>query len=138
MAQDNVRVIQDLYAAYAQGDSQYILNNITDDVDWINDGPESIPYAGTFKGRQQVQRFFQSLGGTVDNGKVTASEWIADGDNVVALGRFTATVKATGKRIDVPVAHVFTVRNGKIARWIGFADTARVAEAYAGAAMSVA
>src|SRR5690348_5759181 len=99
MPQDNVRFIQDVYAAYARGDSQYILNNTTDDVEWINEGPEAIPYAGTFKGRQQVQRFFQNLGTTVDNGKVTATEWVAEGENVVAIGRFTATVKATGKRI---------------------------------------
>lgn len=139
MAQgNNVRLIEDIYAAFAKGDIQSILNRITDDVDWINEGPESIPYAGTFKGRQEVERFFRGLGSTLDNGRVTATEWIAEGDNVVSLGRFSATVKKTAKRIDVPVAHVFTIRDDKIARWVGFSDTARVAEAYAEAAMGAA
>jgi ketosteroid isomerase-like protein len=134
MAQDNVRIIEDAYAAFAKGDIQSILDQVTDDVDWINEGPESIPYAGTFKGRQEVQRFFYGMGSTLDNGRVTASEWLSDGANVASIGRFTATVKESGKQIDVPVAHFFTLRDGKIARWIGFSDTARVAQAYAGAA----
>jgi uncharacterized protein len=132
MAKDDLGLIQEVYAAYAQGNSQFILDHVTDDVDWINEGPDSIPYAGTFKGRKDVQRFFESIGTSVDNGRVTAEDWIAQGDKVVSTGRFTATVKKSGRRIDVPIAHVFTVRNGKIARWVGYADTARVAEAYAG------
>jgi ketosteroid isomerase-like protein len=129
---DNLGLIQEVYTAYAQGNSQFILDHVTDDVDWINEGPNSIPYAGTFKGRKDVQRFFEAIGTSVDNGRVTAEDWIAQGDKVVSTGRFPATVKKSGRRIDVPIAHVFTVRNGKIARWVGYADTARVAEAYAG------
>jgi hypothetical protein len=139
MANDsNVALIETMYDAFAQGNIQFILDRITEDVDWVNEGPESIPYAGTFKGPNDVQRFFQALGSTVDNGRVTAEDFIAQGEKVVATGRFSATVKATGKRIDVPVAHVFTVRNGKIARWVGYADTARVAEAYAVSGKSAA
>jgi uncharacterized protein len=139
MAQNNnVRLIEDAYSAFAKGDIQHILDRVTEDVDWINEGPEAIPYAGTFKGPQQVQQFFQRLGSTVEGGRVTPTEWVAEGDKVVSIGRFSATVKETGKRIDLPVAHLFTVRDGKIARWMGFADTARVAEAYAGAGMAAA
>ena len=116
---DNLGLIQEVYAAYAQGNSQFILDRVTDDVDWINEGPNSIPYAGTFKGRKDVQRFFEAIGTSVDNGRVTAEDWIAQGDKVVSAGRFTATVKKSGRRIDVPIAHVFTVRDGKIARWVG-------------------
>jgi hypothetical protein len=139
MANDsNVALIETMYDAFAQGNIQFILDRITEDVDWVNEGPESIPYAGTFKGPNDVQRFFQALGSTVDNGRVTAEDFIAQGEKVVATGRFSATVKATGKRIDVPIAHVFTVRNGKIARWVGYADTARVAEAYSVSGQSAA
>jgi uncharacterized protein len=135
---DNLALIKEVYSAYAQGNSQFILDHVTDDVDWINEGPNSIPYAGTFKGAKDVRRFFEALGTTVDSGRVTPDDWIAQGDKVVATGRFTATVKATGRRIDVPIAHVFTVHNGKIARWVGYADTARVAEAYAMSGKAVA
>jgi ketosteroid isomerase-like protein len=139
MAQDdNATLIRGLYDAFGRGDIQHILDRITDDVDWVNEGPETIPYAGTYKGRAEVPRFFQALGSTTEGGRVTADEVIGQGDKVFTLGRFTATVKATGKRIDVPIAHLFTVRSGKVSRWVGLTDTARVAEAYSASASRAA
>jgi ketosteroid isomerase-like protein len=49
----------------------------------------------------------------------------AQGDAVV-LARHTAADKATGKRIDVRVAHHFIVRGGLIVRFEQFVDTALV------------
>jgi len=131
MAQaENTKLVQSLYDAFAQGNVQYILERVTEDVEWVNEGPESIPYAGRFRGRAEVKRFFEQIGGAVQGAKVTAQEFIATEDQVVALGRFTATATATGKKIDAALAHVFTIRGGKISRWLGYGDTARVAEAY--------
>lgn len=53
-----------------------------------------------------------------------------------AIARYTAKVRSTGAKIDTPVAHIFTVRNGKVTRWIGFSDSAAVAAAHTGAAAS--
>ena len=130
MEQENSRLIQGVYDAFEQGNIQHILDRVTGDVEWVNEGPESIPYAGRYDGREAVPRFFQALASTTENGRVKADELIAHGDKVVGIGRFTAKVKATGKSIDVPIAHVFTIRGGKIGKWIGYADTARVVEAY--------
>jgi|KBSMisStandDraft_5_1062788.scaffolds.fasta_scaffold48922_3 ketosteroid isomerase-like protein len=126
---DNKKLVESLYTAFARGDVQYILDRVTDDVEWVTEGPQSIPYSGEFRGRAGVQRFFEALS-SVEGGKVTAHELIAAEDQVVGLGRFTGTVKATKQKLDVAMAHVFTVRGGKISRWLGYADTARVAEAY--------
>jgi ketosteroid isomerase-like protein len=43
-------------------------------------------------------------------------------------------VRDTGLDIDTPIAHLFTVRNGKVVRREGFSDSARVAEAHTGKA----
>jgi hypothetical protein len=65
---------------------------------------------------------------------VIAENFVAQGETVVATGRYTATVRDTGANIDTPIAHLFTVRNGKVVRWEGFSDSARVAEAHTGRA----
>jgi ketosteroid isomerase-like protein len=64
------------------------------------------------------------------------ADWSAAGpvayveaEYVVVLARYTATNKATGKRIDVRVAHHFVVRGGLIVRFEQFVDTAKVREA---------
>ncbi|MBV8550280.1 MAG: nuclear transport factor 2 family protein [Acidobacteriaceae bacterium] len=138
-AQENILLIRKVYEAFGRGDIQTILNNLTDDVDWISEGPSTVAYYGRMAGPEQVrQRFFDGLTGTQENMKLTMDEFVAQGDKVATLGRYKATVKATGKQFDTPVAHMFTIRDGKIARLVNLNDTAAVAEAYAGASAAAA
>jgi ketosteroid isomerase-like protein len=128
--QRNTALIQKLYEAFGRGDIQLILDNLTDDVEWTLEGPAIIPYAGKKSGPAEVKDFFTALGSTQVNMKLTTAEFIAQGDRVTTLGRFGATVKATGKKFDSPVAHFFTIRNGKVSRFVDVGDTAAIAEAY--------
>jgi ketosteroid isomerase-like protein len=130
--QNNVELIRKVYAAFGAGDVQTILNSVAEDAEWVNHGPDTIPYAGSRSGKAQVLEFFKAIADTTTGGKVVAETYIAQGDNVVAIGSYRATVRNTGAEIDTPVAHIFTVRGGKIVRWEGFSDTARVAAAHTG------
>jgi len=132
--QDNVALIKKMYAAFSSGDVQTILDSISEDAEWVNYGPSSIPYAGSWRGRSQVGEFFQAIGSSTKGSKVTPDAVIGDSDTVMATGRYIATVRDNGAEIDVPIAHVFTVRNGKVSKWVGLSDTAKVAEAHTRAA----
>src|SRR5581483_7522235 len=132
--QANIALIQTLYTAFSTGDIQTILDNVDPNADWTNYGPETIPYAGNFKGR--IAQFFQAIGDSTTGGKVVAERLIAQDDTVVSLGRYTATVRSTGSKIDTPVAHLFRVQYGKVTSWIGFSDTATVAAAHGAATRS--
>ncbi len=94
----------------------------------------TIPYAGNFTGR--IPAFFQAIGGSTTGGKVTVDKFIAQDDTVVSIGRYTAEVRGAGAKIDTPIAHIFTVRDGKVSSWTGFSDSAAVASAHTGAAAS--
>ena len=63
---------------------------------------------------------------------VTAEEFIASGDAVAAVVRYTGTGKATGKKLDLPVVHVWKVRNGKVEQFRQFIDTAKFLEVVPG------
>ena len=56
-------------------------------------------------------------------------EFISDGDTVMSLGDFTAVHAMTGKTAEARYAHVWTIRDGKIARFRQYIDTLAVAEA---------
>ena len=59
----------------------------------------------------------------------------AQGDNVVAVGRYRARVKLTGKRIDSLLVHLWTIRNGMVVRCQELTNTAvEAAACTAGAA----
>lgn len=131
---ENVTLIQKIYAAFGAGDIQTILSLVDSNAEWVNYGPTTIPYAGNFNRR--IPGFFQAIGESTMNGKVTADKYIAQDDTVVAIGRYSATVRNTGSKIDTPIAHTFTIRDGKVTSWIGFSDSAAVAAAHSGSSAS--
>jgi len=59
-------------------------------------------------------------------GLVYAEAALAQGDQVVVLGEDAACVRATGKVLEGEWAHVFTLRNGKVARFHEYLDTAEL------------
>jgi uncharacterized protein len=128
MNQSNTAVIQNVYAAFNSGDIQTVLANLTSNAEWVNYGPGSVPYFGNFTGR--IADFFQAIGESTSSGNVAVDRYMEAGDNVVTEARWTATVKDTGRRIDAPIVHVFTLRDGKISSWRGYSDTAAVVAAH--------
>ena len=128
--QANIEVIRKTYGAFKTGDLQTILANIADGAQWHNQGTAAVPYAGSYNGKEEIVRFFQAIAASTEGGEIVAESFVAQGDRVIALGRYRATVRGTGARIDCPVAHDFTVRDGRIVRWEGYSDTAMVAAAH--------
>jgi ketosteroid isomerase-like protein len=116
--------VQALYAAFGRGDIPGIVEMLTDDVVWESEGPAIISYSGIRHGKKDAVGFFEGLGADHTNPKLTIAEYVEQGDTVMTLGRYSATVKATGKVFDTPIAHYWKFRDGKVARYVGLADTA--------------
>ena len=51
------------------------------------------------------------------------------GSEIVVLGRYRGVAKETGKRLDVPFVHIWTVEDGTAVRFRQFLDTAGWVEA---------
>ena len=49
--QDNLQLVQELYAAFGRGDVPAILEQLTDDVVWYDPCPPEVPHAGRYGGR---------------------------------------------------------------------------------------
>jgi uncharacterized protein len=132
MNESNTAVVRNVYAAFNRGDIQDVLANVDSNAEWVNYGPSSVPYYGNFTGR--ITDFFQAIGKSTTNGNVSVDRYIDAGDHVITEARWTATVKETGAQIDAPIAHIFTLRDGKISSWKGYGDSAAAAAAHAGKA----
>jgi ketosteroid isomerase-like protein len=122
-------VVQGLYAAYRRGDLPAILASLTSDVVWESEGPASVAFCGIRRGIKETTGFFEALNADFANPELTLSEIVASGDAVMTLGRYKATARKTGKVFDTPIAHYWRIRDGKVARYVGFDDTAAAVEA---------
>src|SRR5918998_2615017 len=126
----NADVVQRGYEAFGRGDIPALLNLLTEDVEWTLQGPSVIPFAGTRYGREGVAEFFSSVGETIEFEQFEPREFVAQGDTVAVLGYERSRVKATGRTFEQEWAHVYTLRNGKIAKGRFIDDTAAQAAAF--------
>ena len=129
---DSVKLIKDCFDAFGRGDPGYIVERVTDDVDWRHPGSAEIPYGGTYKGREGVGQFFTRIGSSVEVKTWEPKHVLQAGDEVVATGAWTGTARPTGRSFASDWAMVFAVREGRIASFRVFEDTAQIAAAFRG------
>ncbi len=123
----NKELIENLYGCFAVGNVPAVLSAMADDVRWTE--ADGYPLPGTFVGPQAVlEGVFMRLGEIGDQYSVVPEHHVADGDTVVTLGNYTWKHKTTGEPASVKMAHVWTIRNGKVAAFQQHVDTAKVRE----------
>jgi ketosteroid isomerase-like protein len=122
-AEDNVQVARDAYAAFARGDVAGAMLCVADDVEWVFYPMISgLPGAGTFRSKQAVQEWFDTLRRGIEYSRLEPYEFISEGDKVVVLIRLEATLRHNGRGFTEEVTHVLTVRDGAITRFKAFTD----------------
>jgi ketosteroid isomerase-like protein len=128
----NIKLVQDAYAAFGRGDVQGILDRLDDSIIWkgvYGAGPH-VPTSGERRGKPEVAEFFKQVAENVNFSRFEPKEFIATGDKVVALGHYTASTPI-GKTFDSDFAMVFTLRNGKVIEFQEFMDSAAANAAFA-------
>jgi uncharacterized protein len=127
---ENTRLVRSAYEAFGRGDMAAFAELMADDIEWVDPGdPDNDPNAGTFKGKEAVLGWFGGLASTLDYTTFEPREFIAQNDKVVSLVYSEATVRDTGRAFVNPEAHVWTIRDGKLARFQSCHDTAAAAAA---------
>ena len=100
-ARSNADVVRETYEAVGRGDIPALLNLLTEDVEWTLQGSTVIPFAGT-----------------------------RHGDTVAVLGYERSLIKPTGRTLEQEWAHLYKLRDGKIAEFRAFEDTAALVVAF--------
>lgn len=131
---DNVQVVKDAYAAFGKKDIPGILDTLSEDVEWNIPGPpDTIPFAGRKRGRDEVRNFFTKLSEYEETTHFEPREFVVKGERVVVLGNYKARVRSTKREYDLDWVHVFAVREGKIKSFDEYLDTAALTDAYSAA-----
>ncbi len=131
---DNISKLQQLYAAFGRGDINTILDNVTDDCDWgTATTAQEIPWYRIRSGRAGVADFFQTLGTEVNFKKFDPAQFAAAGDDVFARVDYIYQFTKNGNSApETSAIHQFTFRDGKVARFRAYEDTAAIRDAYNG------
>ena len=128
--QKTVEVVKRAYENFKKGDIGALLGQMSEGVEWRLPEIQGAPFAGARKGRGQVSEFFTSLADSQDSVSFEPREFVAQGDKVVALGTYNWRVKSNGREYGGDWAHVFTVRDGQIAGFHEYMDSAQAEAAF--------
>ncbi len=125
----NVAIVRRSYVAFAADDMDGVVGDMHPDIVWHQ--AQGLPHGGVYHGLAEVRR---NVFDPLDRdwwSEFTAEpdEFLDAGDEIMVLGRYRGVAKETGKKLDVPFVHVWTLRDGKAVRFRQFLDTAGWVEA---------
>src|SRR6056297_3551262 len=116
-------VVETVYTAFSQGDMDTFAALMAPDIVWNE--AEGNPYIGP---EAVMSGLMSRLVSEWEDISVTPHEYVVEGDRVVVFGRYKETWKATGRAIDIPFVHSWTVESGKLVAFQQFTNTAALVE----------
>ena len=125
----SIDTVRGFYDALGRGDVPGVMALLQSELEWTE--AERFPYySGTWRSPQEIlDKLLVPIARDWDGFSAEAHDYIAEGDRVVSLGVYSGSYKSTGRSMTAPFAHVWTVHDGRIAKFEMHTDTAKVLEA---------
>lgn len=127
---ENVSIVEGAYTSFAAGDVDSVLAAFDPNIIWNE--AENFPYADGnpyIGGEAIVAGVFARVGTEWDNFHISDLQLHDMSNNMVlATGRYQGTYKKNGATMDVQMAHLWTLKDGKIVAFQQYADTKGVAD----------
>jgi ketosteroid isomerase-like protein len=115
---ENVELLRRFYESFNLGDLDSVLELCTDDVEVYKD-PEVVDMvaAQTPRGQDRVAQYLRGWLDSWSEYSARPREFLQSGEDVAALTQLRARGKNSQFEIEGDMADVFTVRDGRIARF---------------------
>ncbi len=116
MSRENVEVVRRSLEAWNRGDYSAAMDPIDPDIEAIaafggdNDG--------TYRGHAGLTEMMAAFWGEFEGRRTEIEEAIPAGSDVVVGVRLYGRGKGSGVEINMPMWHVWSLREGKVVRWL--------------------
>ena len=125
-------ILDSYYAALKAGDFATLEALLTPDICVRYYGPPGLlPWSGVHEGFAAYRRFLSLVREHLEIVEVAQDAVIAEGDWIVVLGRGSWRARATGRDIAANMTNAFRIRDGRVAEYRVYTDTAAFAVALA-------
>lgn len=126
----NLEIIRATYEGASEENGRNLLAALAPDATWTE--AAGFPYAGTYTGPEAIiTNVFQRLATEWVDYRAEVHTYLADGDRVAAFGVYSGTYRKTGKAMTATFAHLYRLKDGKIASMEQYVDSAMVQQALA-------
>jgi ketosteroid isomerase-like protein len=111
MSEENVEIVRSIYEALNRGDWDVMSATGAPDIKLIT--PPGIR-AGTYRGREVIQGYFEEWIAAFDEWSVRPEEFVESGDQVVAVLQVRARPKGSSAEIEIRIGQLWTLRDAKV------------------------
>ncbi|HYF08304.1 MAG TPA: nuclear transport factor 2 family protein, partial [Acetobacteraceae bacterium] len=122
--------LRSLYASYAAGNRTAFNDLLAEDVSWHSVGPPGLPWSGQRTGRDAVIDYFRTLEREADILGYTLEHGIEQGDWLILLATIRVRMGQEDSPRDYPKVDVVRFRDGKVAEFREYYDTAAALEQF--------
>jgi ketosteroid isomerase-like protein len=126
MSQENVEIAKRSVDAFNRRDVDALLGLATPDCVMTS---QLLDASADFQGREGLESFFAMLSESWEEFRSVIEDYRDLGDQVLLLGRNTASGKGSGVTVDAPTAAIVDFRDGKVARIRLYLDQSEAARA---------
>lgn len=128
MSPEPLEVVKSIYAAFGRRDAPAVFALFSPTVEIVQS--PALPWGGTYRGHDGARQFFGKLTAHI-NSTVEVERFLRAGEQIVVIGWTQGTVNATGAKYRVPLAHVWTVKDGLVTQVHFIIDNPTMLEALA-------
>ena len=115
MAQENIEIVRDAFAAFNRGDLDAWFGYMADDIDY-RAAEGALDDHGPIKGKAALRAFVQDWLDMFDDFKAEVVELIEAGeDKVIVVVRISGRAKLSGVETDLTYAELWRLREEKVA-----------------------
>lgn len=126
----NLDIVRNLYDAFSRRDIESILQMLSGDVEWGEPPNPFNPAGGVRHGHSGFLEWVSIGRDAEEILELEPEKFLLDEDSVAVVGYTKCLAKPTGKIYETDFVHLFTIRDGKVARFREFFDTYVAGEAF--------
>jgi ketosteroid isomerase-like protein len=127
MSQSDIEGLRARYAAVSSGDRAAIYRDVQ--PGFTLKTPDSFPSPETYLGREEATRFVEDFWGPFDEVIIEPQEFFESDDRIVALLQVRLRHKGSSAFVEIQVANLWTMRDGKPSRCEWFPEHGKALEA---------
>jgi ketosteroid isomerase-like protein len=114
------------YEEFNRGDLESALQDWADDFVWQGSNSTQLPGGGEHRGKDEAVKALQEAVGAWDEFKLSADEFLEEGDTVVVLAH--AEVRKGDNSAKTPVVHIWRWQGDQLKRLQILTDTLQTAQ----------
>lgn len=130
MSRQNVEIVRAAYFAYVDGGVDALFPYFDSGVEW--DMTKTGVADQVYWGPDGVREFFERLAKAWNEYTFRYQTYLDAGDEVLAIGSFRGQARGTANKLDVPLVHIWKLRDGKAVRLRAYLDYSEALEAAVG------